>query len=211
MENEKIQCACGCGTWIDRWVDYGGKGYPSQIRERRYVHGHNKPWQGKHLYPEMREAIRKHQTGRKQSEAIKEKRRKTWDAKRGGPKREVIPRKAYVPRICAVCGKELSHSNESGYCQEHSQENKRENHYNWKGGITPLNEIARKSNRHKKWRAAVFERDDYTCQNCNVRGGRLHAHHIKPFAEYHDLRFDVDNGVTLCRKCHRAIHRKEKK
>jgi len=53
------------------------------------------------------------------------------------------------------------------------------------------------------WRAAVFHRDDYTCQKCGHRGGRLNAHHIKPYATHPELRFDVSNGITLCVDCHK--------
>ena len=60
----------------------------------------------------------------------------------------------------------------------------------------------RYSKRMDDWRKAVFERDDYICQVCKVRGGDLNADHIKPFAKHPDLRFELDNGRTLCRACH---------
>jgi 5-methylcytosine-specific restriction endonuclease McrA len=61
----------------------------------------------------------------------------------------------------------------------------------------------RASTEYRQWRTAVFKRDDYTCQDCGVRGGRLNADHIKRFADFPDLRFDVSNGRTLCEGCHR--------
>jgi len=64
----------------------------------------------------------------------------------------------------------------------------------------------RRSTEYKEWRNAVFRRDDYTCQRCGSRGVKVNAHHIKPFAYYHDLRTDVDNGITLCVACHKAVH-----
>ncbi len=78
----------------------------------------------------------------------------------------------------------------------------------WRGGITPEHEKVRKSTEYKKWRTAVFERDDYTCQEYNARSAEghrvvLNADHIKQFALYPELRFDVSNGRTLCIDCHR--------
>ena len=63
---------------------------------------------------------------------------------------------------------------------------------------------------YKEWRKAVFERDNYTCQHCLQRGCRLNAHHIMPFARYPELRFSVNNGISLCESCHKKVHRKEK-
>jgi hypothetical protein len=64
---------------------------------------------------------------------------------------------------------------------------------------------------YKTWRTSVFKRDLYTCQACNQVGGRLEAHHIKPFNKYKKLRFVVENGLTLCRPCHLNVHRKGSK
>jgi 5-methylcytosine-specific restriction endonuclease McrA len=74
----------------------------------------------------------------------------------------------------------------------------------WRGGVTPLNKKIRGSARYAAWRRQVFERDNYTCQFCEKRGGRLHADHIKPFSTFPELRFDVSNGRTLCAPCHRT-------
>lgn len=73
---------------------------------------------------------------------------------------------------------------------------------NWKGGLTPENETIRHSPEYIAWRTAVFERDDFTCQDCEQHGGYLEAHHIHEFSKYPDERFVVDNGKTLCLKCH---------
>jgi hypothetical protein len=55
------------------------------------------------------------------------------------------------------------------------------------------------------WRQSVFEKDNYTCVACGCRG-KLQAHHIKPWAEYPTLRYEVSNGVTLCPQCHSRLH-----
>lgn len=81
-------------------------------------------------------------------------------------------------------------------------------HNNYKGGITPKMEKIRKSLKYRLWREAVFERDEWMCLWCFSRSGngkavRLEADHIKPFALYPKLRFDLSNGRTLCAPCHR--------
>jgi 5-methylcytosine-specific restriction endonuclease McrA len=76
------------------------------------------------------------------------------------------------------------------------------NCYNWKGGITPINVAIRMSLEYKSWRKSVFERDNYTCVWCKIKGGNLQADHIKPFSLFPELRFDIDNGRTLCKPCH---------
>lgn len=51
----------------------------------------------------------------------------------------------------------------------------------------------------------VYERDNYTCQICGQRGGKLQVDHIQPWAEYVELRFCIDNCRTLCMSCHYQI------
>ncbi len=58
---------------------------------------------------------------------------------------------------------------------------------------------------YKNWRTKVFERDSYTCRGCGEKG-YLEAHHLKRWWRYKEVRFDVSNGITLCKKCHRLIH-----
>lgn len=78
----------------------------------------------------------------------------------------------------------------------------------WKGGVTPLNKALRMSSFYKIWREAVFLRDNFTCQNPNCEychnkmGVMLHSHHIKSFAEYPELRFVINNGITYCAEFH---------
>lgn len=70
-------------------------------------------------------------------------------------------------------------------------------------------EDARRKNRggsHHKWVNAIVSRDKATCQHCGATGVELHAHHIKSYKDFPDLRFDVDNGITLCFKCHWNLH-----
>lgn len=75
--------------------------------------------------------------------------------------------------------------------------------WNWKGGISPVNERIRKSAKYVDWRKRVFERDCYTCVVCKQVGRDIQADHIKPFAYFPELRFEVDNGRTMCKSCHK--------
>lgn len=77
-----------------------------------------------------------------------------------------------------------------------------EKHYNWKGGISKnIHSISEP--RYRKWRTKVFQRDSWTCQTCGLRGVYLEAHHIKSWAKYPNLRYELENGVALCRECHK--------
>jgi len=98
-----------------------------------------------------------------------------------------------------------------------------ENHYAWKGGITPLVEQIRKSFEYRQWRSDIFTRDNFTCVICDKRGGFLEAdHYPKKFSEIfwgNDIRnltqaiqceefWNINNGRTLCKECHNKTKRK---
>ena len=76
--------------------------------------------------------------------------------------------------------------------------------------------------KYRQWRSDVFTRDDFTCQKCgDNKSGNLNAHHIKLFStildEYKiktleqaldcEELWNINNGQTLCKKCHRLINR----
>ena len=109
-------------------------------------------------------------------------------------------------------GKHLSVEHKENISKSH----KGEKSYLWKGGVTPENLRIRNGLKYRLWRTSVFERDDYTCQSCEVRSGNgkkvvLNADHIKQFAYYPELRFELSNGRTLCVPCHRKKTEEERK
>jgi 5-methylcytosine-specific restriction endonuclease McrA len=87
--------------------------------------------------------------------------------------------------------------------------NKGCNNGNWKGGTSPLRKLLESTKKYKSWRKSIFVRDEYICQMCGKKGGELHSHHLKNYAEFPELRLDLDNGLTLCKKCHNLVHRKK--
>ena len=80
--------------------------------------------------------------------------------------------------------------------------------------VLKIDNVTSKRNRstkeYKLWRQKVFLKNKYTCQNCNKKGVYLEAHHIKDWSNHYDLRFDVSNGLTLCKECHKLIHKNGK-
>ena len=99
---------------------------------------------------------------------------------------------------------------------KHSQETKNkislsttgEKNHSWieNRTIYQENKRLRSSLEYVDWRTKVFQRDNYTCQECGSRGVYLQADHIKPFAFYPELRFAIDNGRTLCVPCHKKTN-----
>jgi hypothetical protein len=88
-----------------------------------------------------------------------------------------------------------------------------ENSFNWRGGISSQNKRIRKNIDWKNWRKSVFERDCYTCCSCGNRSKKdnpveLHPHHIKHYKTHENLRFNINNGLTLCVSCHKSVHSK---
>ena len=81
----------------------------------------------------------------------------------------------------------------------------------WKGG-PEHSRVERASHDYIQWRNAVYHRDNCTCQCCGRRSHKgsaleINAHHIANWRDNETLRYDVDNGITLCSDCHTLFHR----
>lgn len=65
-------------------------------------------------------------------------------------------------------------------------------------------------NVYAKWRKDIFTRDKFKCRmpNCKSRDN-LQAHHIIKWSSAHSLRYELSNGITLCKRCHESIRGKE--
>ncbi len=212
-----MYCKCGCGG-ITNIIKSPDKKNGYVVGEYRlYINNHhlfdNKNMEGKKhsrkARERMRTAVRKKRKfhklteehkknislssvgkntwmlGRKQSEHIKNKEKRENSLK-------AFRENAYkFPKGNKPWNKGIHHERIKG-----------ENHWNWQGGKTKKQEAERKSSDYRNWRRDIFIRDEFTCQECGIKNVRLEAHHIKSWSEFEALRFDRNNGLTLCEKCH---------
>lgn len=79
----------------------------------------------------------------------------------------------------------------------------------WNGFVSDENQIFYRSPEYKEWRKAVLKRDNYICQMCEIGGGELQSHHIKPKCKFPELKLEVSNGVCLCHTCHNLTKNNE--
>jgi 5-methylcytosine-specific restriction endonuclease McrA len=124
------------------------------------------------------------------------------------------------PRKCIDCGKELKFF-KATRCKSCAK----------KGSLNPYHQkcLLEKSKNHREllrairntfkyrqWRSDVYTRDGFACQKCGVESNKLEAHHIKSIVAIlrkHEIAtveqaiacdklWDINNGQTLCEKCH---------
>ncbi len=74
-----------------------------------------------------------------------------------------------------------------------------EKNYFWKGGL---------AKKYEEWRKKVYKRDNFTCGVCKYdKGGTLNAHHILPKKTYPEYKYELWNGITVCKDCHIMLHK----
>lgn len=118
--------------------------------------------------------------------------------------------------------KAIKSGNKSGHHRvEHTEESKKKMSLNarWKGlhSWNWLEDRTKALEKHRirscrqwiEWRKKVFERDNYTCQECGASRVLLEPHHIIPIRSNGDTIYKETNGITLCRPCHRKTVWKE--
>lgn len=114
-------------------------------------------------------------------------------------------------RVCRKCKKHISPGSTKGFCSAcRSKQMGGNNNPNFRGG--DFTNLVYSLQSYKDWRQQVYKRDNYRCRCCGYsKRGELEAHHILPKSRYPEFVFDVNNGITLCKQCHRSVYGKEHK
>lgn len=185
-----------------------GKKYPGRILSEDHKNKLRISRLGIKLSEEHKRKISIYMKGRKRSPMADEWKEKISKALKGKPKPWKKGRKLSKEHC-----KKLSEAHKgkkwSRKARIKASKSHRGNKCNfWKGGITAINDKIRGSIEIHFWREAVFARDSFTCHICKIVGGELNAHHIKKWSKFKKLRYKIDNGITLCVKCHKSIHKK---
>lgn len=112
------------------------------------------------------------------------------------------------------------------YGKKHSKETKKKmmgiNNGSWKDGITPLYKMLRTNDKYLEWKYKIVKRDKI-CQICGCKKhGLLIVHHIikvSTILQYYKITtikealkckklWDINNGITMCKNCHKKAHNK---
>lgn len=81
-----------------------------------------------------------------------------------------------------------------------------ENHWNWRGGVSQERELIANRSKERPWAKKVKKRDNWICQECGAKDGKMIAHHIIFWTPKAKSNYDLNNGKTLCNSCHVKLH-----
>lgn len=108
--------------------------------------------------------------------------------------------------FCIDCGKIISRGKGYLRCKEcFGKHNSKENNYRWREDRE--NMVVRNGNM-QRWADKVKIKADYVCDYCGDTEAEKVAHHMNSVDENRLQMYDVDNGVCLCRECHKVFHKK---
>lgn len=79
----------------------------------------------------------------------------------------------------------------------------------WEGFVGRHGRQVTSTAAYKTLKRQAFIRDDFTCQECGEKSGKLECHHIIPVRLDESKELDVNNLITLCHSCHKKTRNKE--
>ncbi len=147
-------------------------------------------WKGKHFSKEHCEKIRQNLLG---------------------TKRHVIPHTEETKQKISIARKGVTLSEETK--RKISESHKGEKAYQWISDRTKLKRTEdKRTHAYREWMRGVKNRDGWKCRiadnNCC---GKLEAHHILNWKDFPELRYEVSNGITLCKHHHPRKRTEEKR
>jgi 5-methylcytosine-specific restriction endonuclease McrA len=177
--------------------------YRQKFLNHKVLRGSEAPWFGKSRPDYVKEKIRQKLKGHKHTEESKKKMSEARKGENNPAKRKDVRFKISQKK------KGFRHKPETCLLISQKRKNKYtgENNPNWKGGRSQLIKNIYKTSEYIEWQKKCMERDNFRCIICGEnRKTYLTVHHLYSKDIYFDKIFDVDNGVTICKKCHRKFH-----
>lgn len=172
-----------CGNLLKR--------YPSQVNNANYC-----------SYAHFLDCLSKDKNLRYSSESLKHMRqshkRNFIDNKNHPFRNTNLNKKALENSIKSRKGKHLSESHK----KKISLRMLGKNNPNYVDGSSPKNKLERGSAKYRNLVISVLKRDNYACQICNKTEKGLEVDHIMPKSLFEELKYDINNCRTLCKKCH---------
>jgi hypothetical protein len=113
-----------------------------------------------------------------------------------------------ISKITFSCFRSGHRCNKCGI-KRAAEKNRGKNSCWYNPNITDEERISRRHTpENRAWTKVIYEKDNYICQKCSQVGGKLNAHHVYNYSTNEELRYDDNNGITLCKKCHIKFHKK---
>ena len=158
----------------------------SEGLKRAYKSGRRKSWNLGKKCPEHAEKIR----GRKATEETKKKMREARRLRK----------------------EKLGYINSPEARKKLSESITGEKNYRWNPDREAVKRNLRNDGEYKQWSRKVKKRDNWKCKiNNKDCSGYCIVHHILPWRDYPELRYDINNGIALCQAHHPRKRAEEKR
>jgi ribosomal protein L37AE/L43A len=111
-------------------------------------------------------------------------------------------------RACANKTQALGYKHTEEQNKAKSERQTGEGNHRYNPDITDEQRAKQRTRLHDNWAVEVKELANYVCDKCGDTENAKVAHHLQAYAKYEESRYDVSNGVCLCRSCHAEFHGK---